>query len=225
MTFSIVARCPQTGHFGIAAVTALPAVGKLVTHAHPRAGAVATQALLNPYLGIDGVRMLREGADAHAVRDALVAADPCIESRQFGIVDAAGRAVTHTGARNLDWAGAVTGEGYAVQGNRLAGAHVVAAIADAFAREPGNPLPRRLIEALEAGAAAGGDRDGERSATIYIVADEEYPLWDIRVDEHRAPIAELRRLHDIFASDLLPHIRRMPSRTDPGGSDDDACIV
>ncbi len=224
MTFSIVARCPHTGHFGIAAVTALPAVGKLVTHAHPRAGAVATQALLNPYLGIDGVRMLREGANAHAVRDALVAADPGIESRQFGIVDAEGRAVTHTGSNNLAWAGATTGEGFAVQGNRLAGAHVVAAIADAFTREPNDPLPNRLIEALEAGATAGGDRDGERSATIYIVADEEYPLWDIRVDEHREPIAELRRLHDIFARDLLPHIKRMPSRADPAGSADE-CIV
>ncbi|MCC5976610.1 MAG: DUF1028 domain-containing protein [Salinarimonas sp.] len=224
MTFSIVARCPLTGQFGIAAVTALPAVGKLVTHAHPGAGAVATQALLNPYLGIDGVRMLRDGADAQTVRAALIASDPCIESRQFGIVDANGQAVTHTGSQNLDWAGAVTRPGFAVQGNRLTGADVVHAIADAFAREPGDPLPKRLIEALEAGAAAGGDRDGERSATIYIVADEEYPLWDIRVDEHREPIAELRRLHDIFARELLPHIRRMPSRSDPAGSSDD-CIV
>lgn len=224
MTFSIVARCPQSGHFGIAAVTALPAVGKLVTHAHPHAGAVATQALLNPYLGIDGVQMLREGAGAAEVKAALCARDPRIEARQFGIVDAAGRAVTHTGAENLAWAGALTGEGYAVQGNRLAGAHVVHAIADAFAREPGASLPSRLIAALEAGAAAGGDLEGERSATIYIVADEEYPLWDIRVDEHNEPIAELRRLHDIFARDLLPHIRKMPSRADPGGAGED-CVI
>lgn len=224
MTFSIVARCPQLGHFGIAAVTALPAVGKLVTHAHPGAGAVATQARLNPYLGIDGVRLLREGHDAHAVRARLRALDPRIESRQFGIVDRHGNAVTHTGEENLPWAGAVTGEGYAVQGNRLAGAHVVHAIADAFMREQGAPLPQRLIEALEAGAAAGGDLDGERSATIYVVAQEEYPLWDIRVDEHVSPIAELRRLHDIFARELLPEIKRMPSRGDPGGSSEE-CIV
>ncbi|MGY6568283.1 MAG: DUF1028 domain-containing protein [Salinarimonas sp.] len=224
MTFSIVARCPQSGHFGIAAVTALPAVGKLVTHAHPGAGAVATQARLNPYLGIDGVRLLREGHDAHAVRARLRALDPRIESRQFGIVDRHGNAVTHTGEENLPWAGAVTGEGYAVQGNRLAGAHVVHAIADAFMRDQGAPLPQRLIEALEAGAAAGGDLDGERSATIYVVAQEEYPLWDIRVDEHVSPIAELRRLHDIFARELLPEIKRMPSRGDPGGSSEE-CIV
>lgn len=224
MTFSIVARCPQSGHFGIAAVTALPAVGKLVTHAHPGAGAVATQARLNPYLGIDGVRLLREGHDAQSVRARLREADPRIESRQFGIVDRDGNAVTHTGEENLPWAGAVTGEGYAVQGNRLAGAHVVRAIADAFTRERGASLPQRLIEALEAGAAAGGDLEGERSATIYIVAQEEYPLWDIRVDEHASPIAELRRLHDIFSRELLPEIRRMPSRADPAGSSEE-CVV
>ncbi len=222
MTFSIVARCPHTGQFGVAAMTALPAVGKLVTHAHPGAGAVATQARLNPYLGIDGVALLRQGLGAEAVRSRLVAADPRIEARQFAVVDAQGRTAVFTGAECLDWAGSRQGDGFSVQGNRLAGEDVVEAIAASFGARPSRSLAERMMNGLEAGMEAGGDRKGERSATIYIVESEEYPLWDIRVDDHPEPLAELRRLHGVFAQKLLPEIRRMPSRADPAGSGEEA---
>lgn len=221
MTVSIIARCARSGQFGVAAATAVPAVGKLLTHAAPRIGAIATQARLNPYLGIDGLALLREGLSAHEVLERLRARDPRIEARQVAVIDAAGRTAAHTGAENLDYAEHRALEGFSVQGNRLVGPGVLDAMIETFLARQEADLAERFIETLEAAAAAGGDRDGERSATIYIMASEEYPLWDIRVDAADHPIAELRRLHDVFARELLPEICRMPSRADPGGAADE----
>ena len=222
MTISIIARCPKTGEFGIAAATAVPAVGKLLTHALPKIGAVATQAMLNPYLGIDGVRLLAEGRSARAVVDELSAADERAERRQFAVIDRAGDTAVWTGSGCKDWAGSVEGKGFSVQGNRLTGPDVVNAAAEAFEATGGDDLVDRLLRALEAAAIGpDGDRLGERSATIYIVAGEDYPLWDIRVDEHHDPISELARLRQVFAAELLPHIRSMPKREEPGGEPGD----
>lgn len=217
MTFSLVARCAATGQFGVAAATAMPAVGKLLTHAAPRAGAVATQARLNPYLGIDGLALLRQGLDAAAVRHRLCAADPAIAQRQFAVIDPRGRTAAHTGEACLPWAGALQGRDFSAQGNRLAGPEVLEAAAAAFRRAPSEPLADRLLAALEAGVAAGGDREGESSATLYVMDTEEYPLWDIRVDSHPDPIAELHRLQAIFHQRLIPEIRAMPTRDNPAG--------
>lgn len=206
---------------GVAAVTALPGVGKLVTHAFPGTGAVATQARVNPYLGIDGIAHLRAGLEARDVLDRLRAQDPRDALRQFAVVDAAGNAVAWTGSECLDWAGSKTASGYAIQGNRLVGPEVLAAASEAFEKAHDEPLEVRFLAALEAGVAVGGDAKGERSATVYIVDTEEYPLWDIRVDEHANPIEELKRLHLLFAAQLVPHIRRMPTRANPAGEDDD----
>lgn len=222
MTFSIVARCPDTGHLGVGAATAMPAVGKLLAHAAADIGAVATQARLNPYLGIDGLRLLQHGHSAEVVREILVARDPRAERRQFAVLDRDGRTAAWTGGNCIDWAGHQEHENFSVQGNRLAGPEVLEAMAEAFRAGAGEPLDERLMLALEAGARAGGDTQGERSAAIYIVEEEEYPLWDIRVDEHSEPFAELRRLHDLFRDELIPQIRRMPTRRDPSG---DACEV
>jgi uncharacterized Ntn-hydrolase superfamily protein len=217
MTFSIVARCAKTGQFGVGAVTGVPAVGKLLTHAAGGVGAVATQAKLNPYLGIDGLQMLRDGLTAAEVRDRLVGSDPAIERRQFAVIDRTGATAVHTGKQCLKWAGALQRDGYSIQGNRLAGEAVLTQAAEAFERGSDEPLSNRLMNALAAGDAAGGDLKGEVSATIYIMAGEEYPLWDIRVDHHPDPIAELRRLHGVFSRELLPEICRMPTRANPGG--------
>lgn len=216
MTLSIVARCPGTGQFGVAAATAVPAVGKLLTHAAPGVGAVATQARLNPYLGIDGIRLLEEGRTAQQVVDELAAADPMSNRRQFAVVDARGRSAVWTGSDCKDWAGAETAEGLSVQGNRLTGPDVVAKAAERYRDMQGDDFVDRLIQSLEAGTRAGGDRLGERSATVFIVDVEEYPVWDIRVDEHHSPIEELKRLRQVFAVELLPHIRRMPRRRGEG---------
>lgn len=214
MTFSIVARCPRTGQFGVGAMTAMPAVGKLLTHAFPHVGAFATQALVNPYLGIDGIELLREGLNAEEAIERLRGNDPEIERRQIACVDKQGRTAAYTGSQCLTWAGHRCRQDYTIQGNRLEGPHVLDAMEKAFLAEPGEPLADRFVETLAAADAVGGDKKEERSATVYIFDEEEYPLWDIRVDEHDDPVKELRRVHEVFRRDLIPHILKMPKRED-----------
>lgn len=217
MTFSLIARCTDTGHLGVAAVTAMPAVGKLLTHAISGVGVVATQARINPYLGIDGVKHLEKRLSVEEARRRLVDWDPRADLRQVALLDAAGNTAAWTGANCPHWAGHIEQEGLSAQGNRLAGRHVLESAVAAFDTAQGKGLDERFMEALEAGVAAGGDKKGHCSATIYIMATEEYPLWDIRVDQHDDPIAELRRLHDIFSEKVVPQIQRMPTRENPAG--------
>ena len=217
MTFSIVARCPRSGQFGVAAATAMPAVGKLLSHAAAGAGAVATQAQVNPYLGLDGLQLLRQGLSAEQALERLKGTDPCMELRQCALIDAQGDSLCWTGDKCLPWAGSLSGEQFSVQGNRLVGPQVLDAVAEAFRHAETRPLIERLIEALDAGDRCGGDRHGESSAVIYVVDQEEYPLWDIRVDHHLDPVAELRRLHKVFAREVLPEILAMPTRDNPAG--------
>lgn len=217
MTFSIVAKCGSTGQFGVSAVTAMPAVGKLLTHASPGIGAIATQARINPYLGIDGLDFLRQGLSAKETLDRLKQLDPRYDLRQFAVIDRSGEVAVWTGEGCLDWSGHHIDAGFSVQGNRIAGPQVLDAAAAAFKRMLDAPLDQRLIEALAAGDHAGGDTKGGRSATIYVVDTEDYPLWDIRVDEHQHPVEELKRLHAVFARDVVPHIRKMPTRANPAG--------
>lgn len=217
MTFSIIGRCARTGQFGIAAATAMPAIGKLLTHAAAGKGAVATQARINPYLGIDGLDLLQQGLEAQAVIDRLAEMDPRMDLRQVAVLDAEGRAAAHTGEGCPAWAGHLTVKDCSVQGNRVAGPGVLEKAQEAFLRDPGALLPQRLLEALRAGDAEGGDLKGEHSATIYVVDSEEYPLWDIRVDEHARPLDELERLFHVFAERVVPQIQLMPSRANPAG--------
>jgi uncharacterized Ntn-hydrolase superfamily protein len=221
VTLSIVARCKRTGQFGVGAMTAVPAVGKLLAHAAARTGAVATQARVNPYLGLDGLALLRQRLCAADVLTALRRADPRIEARQLGLIDAAGRTASFTGSECMPWAGSLEGDGFTVQGNRLAGRAVLEAAAAAFEQHAARPLPERLIEALCAGDGAGGDRHEEESASVYVVDLEDYPLWDLRVDQNDAPLEELRRLHAVFRDRLLPEILRMPTRGNPAGAPDE----
>jgi uncharacterized Ntn-hydrolase superfamily protein len=224
MTFSLVARCARTGQFGIAAVTAVPAVGKLLTHAAAGVGAVATQARVNPYLGIDGLDLLRQGLSAGAVHEALLTTDPAIHFRQFAVIDREGHTAVFTGEACLDWCGSLQRDGFSVQGNRLAGPHVLTRAADRFEVMPDEPLADRLLEALAEGVAAGGDVKGEVSATVYVMDTEAYPLWDIRVDHHLEPLTELRRLHEVFREKVVPEIRDMPTRENPAGTEGEVPI-
>lgn len=217
MTFSIVARCPTTGQLGVAAVTAVPAVGKLLTWAAPRAGAVATQAHINPYLGFDALPLLRAGRDADETLREVLGADPHRDLRQLAIVDGVGRVAVHTGEAATDWKGHRVGEAFVVCGNYLVGPSTVDAMFDAFATASGE-LAERLVVALEAGVRAGGDRRGCSSATVYVVDQEEYPLWDVRVDDHASPLRELRRLYGVFRDHVVPEIRKMPKRGEAGGA-------
>jgi uncharacterized Ntn-hydrolase superfamily protein len=222
VTFSIAARCQTTGELGVAALTNALGVGKLVVHARARIGAAATQAEVNPYLAIDALARLADGVPApQAVREVL-AGDPGREHRQLGLVDATGPAVAHTGAQAPGWAGHRLGDGVTVQGNRLESSEVVDAALEAFLASEGE-LVQRLIDALAAGLDRGGDAEGHRSAGLTVVDREAYPLWDLRVDHDDDPLGRLREEARLLGDELIPQIRRMPTRAHPlGGLDVDA---
>ena len=213
MTFSIVARDPDTDDLGVAVASKFLAVGSVVPWARAGVGAVATQALANVRYGPDGLVALASGVLAQPVLDALIGADPGAAQRQLGIVDALGGAATYTGAGCLPWAGGRTGPGYAVQGNILAGPHVVEAIVEAFVAA-GGPLPDRLLAALLAGDRAGGDRRGRQSAALLVVRanggyGEGDDRWiDLRVDDHPDPVPELLRIRGVW--------RVLMERPEPG---------
>src|SRR5262245_27084316 len=168
MTWSIIARDKATGSFGIAVATKFFAAGARVPFIAPGVGAIATQALVNPFYGTNGLRLLRDGMTADAVVTALVAADDGRDHRQTHIMDASGRIAAHTGAACIDWAGHLVGDGFSVAGNMLAGAQVLDETAAAYVASGAMPFPRRMITAMLAGEAAGGDRRGKQSAALLI---------------------------------------------------------
>jgi uncharacterized Ntn-hydrolase superfamily protein len=199
-TYSIVACDRERGELGVAVQSKFLAVGSLVSWAEADVGAVATQAWMNPDFGPDGLALLRSGLDAEAALERLVSADPGRDRRQVGIVDASGRAVSYTGSGCLEYAGSRLGEHYAVQGNILLSAATVDAMAEAYERSPMAPLAERLLAALVDAQAAGGDRRGQQSAALLVVAKGRGyggcdVLVDLRVDDHERPVEELARLH------------------------------
>jgi uncharacterized Ntn-hydrolase superfamily protein len=220
MTFSLVAADPATGHVGVAAMTGMPGVGKLVAHARAQLGAAASQAMMNPYLAYDGLHLLSEGVTAEEALAEVIEADPGREGRQLGLVDLQGGSASYTGSLPEDWKGHRTGPYYACQGNRLAGPEVVDDAVAAFLATEGKPLSERFLAALDAGEEAGGDTMGHRSATLVVMGTELYPLWDLRIDEADDPLQELHERHDTFAEELLPEILMLPTRDDPLGGFD-----
>jgi uncharacterized Ntn-hydrolase superfamily protein len=198
-TFSIVAHDPETGDLGVAVQSKFLGVGAVVPWARAGVGAVATQAFANTTYGPRGLDMLADGKAPEDVLKALTDPDEGRARRQVGIVDAKGRAASYTGEKAMAWAGHVVGEGFACQGNILAGEAVVSAMAKAF-RESKEPLPERLVAALAAGQAAGGDKRGRQSAAVLVVREaggyggftDRYV--DLRVEDHQTPIAELARV-------------------------------
>ncbi len=213
-TFSVVAHCPRSGQLGLAISTALPAVGGLCCFVEAGVGAIATQSWVNPGLGLDGLAALRAGATATAALDLALAGDVEPQLRQIGLVDARGRSAAFTGSACTGWAGQITGAGYSVQGNMLTGEATLRAMAAAV--EDTTPdLAERLMRALEAGQAAGGDFRGKQSAALRVHDTEPWPLVDLRVDEHPEPVAELRRIHDLAAVQLTPFVLALPRRNSP----------
>lgn len=217
MTFSVVALCPRTGQLGVAAVTGMPGVGKLLSWALRRVGAVATQSWVNPYLGVDALDLLENGHPARKALDAVIAMDDGRDQRQVGIVDAKGRTATWTGSACEAWAGHLEGDGWSVQGNLLHSGETLQACAEVLRASTDLDLVERLVRTLEAGQSAGGDRRGARSATVYVVASEQFPLWDMRIDDDPEPLEALRRLQHAFAEELLPQILKLPTREDTLG--------
>lgn len=199
MTYSIVARDPETGSLGVAVQSHYFSVGSIVSWAEPGVGAIATQSLAEVTYGPLGLGLLRGGKDPGAALAALRSADEGEATRQVAMVDASGRVAAHTGDRCIAEAGHVVADGWSVQANMMTRATVWDAMADAFERSTGE-LPLRMLAALDAAEAEGGDIRGQQSAALLVVPGEG-PAWqkaiDLRVEDHRTPLAELRRLVDL----------------------------
>jgi uncharacterized Ntn-hydrolase superfamily protein len=201
-TFSIVAFDPETDSLGVAVQSKFLAVGSVVPWARAGVGAVATQAMANYNYGPHGLDLMSEGNSAEQTVQALTSADEDREHRQVGIVDALGRASTFTGSECFDWAGGVTGEHYAAQGNILLGRETVEAMASTYEQTDGD-LAARLLSALDAGQGAGGDSRGKQSAALIVVREgggyggDNDRVVDLRVDDHPEPIRELIRIRDL----------------------------
>ncbi len=201
-TFSIAARDPDTGDLGVAVASKFLAVGAYVPTAKAGVGAVASQAHVNTTYGARALALLAGGASPDDCVAAFHAEDPAIDVRQVGIVAADGASATFTGDACHAWAGGIAGTNFAAQGNILTGPDVVDALVTTFARDD-LPFPERLVEALRAADAAGGDRRGRESAALLVVGEAKgyaglTDRWiDLRVDDHPTPIAELGRLLEL----------------------------
>ena len=216
-TFSIVAYSEDEAAWGVAVASKFPAVGAVVPWARADAGAVATQSYSKIGYGPDGLDLLEKGAAAPEVLSSLLAADENASVRQVAMVDAQGQVAAHTGGDCHDWAGHKTGNGYSVQGNLLADAGVIEAMASGFLASEGE-LADRLVRALRAGEVAGGDRRGKQSAAVQVVrvnggyGNDNDRYLDLRVDDAQEPVLalmDLVQLHHLYfqtakAEDLLP---------------------
>jgi uncharacterized Ntn-hydrolase superfamily protein len=224
MTWSIIARDNATSQFGIAVATRFFAVGARVPHIAAGIGGIATQALVNPYYGIDGVRLLREGRQPRDIVETLIAADAGRESRQLHIMDASGRIASHTGRECVDWCGHIEGNRFSIAGNMLAGARVLDDSAKAYVANEHLPFAQRLIAAMRSGEAAGGDKRGKQSAALLIHGNEEWSDLDLRVDDHSDPLTELERLERVSRERWVHFRQFLPTRQNPAGITDRATI-
>ncbi|WP_406858117.1 DUF1028 domain-containing protein [Alsobacter sp. KACC 23698] len=217
MTWSIVARDPRTGAFGVAVTTCAFAVGARVPYGCGRVGAIATQSFVNPFFGVDGLQLLKEGRSAAKTLAILVAADPGASNRQAHVVDRDGETAVYTGADCVDWCGALSATGVSVAGNMLAGPQVTARTLQSYQENAALDFDERLLRALEAGQEAGGDKRGKQSAALRIWTTEVYPAMDIRVDDAPEPLTELRRLWRMAHQRYVPFQAVGPTRARPGG--------
>jgi uncharacterized Ntn-hydrolase superfamily protein len=224
MTWSIVAR-DASGAFGVAISSKFFAVGALCRHVRRSVGAAATQALVNPMYGAAALDALARGCSPEEAIAQIICGDEGREHRQIHLIGAAGAAAVHTGTACVEWCGHTIGDGFSVAGNMLAGPQVVEQTVAAYrSADPGLPFAERLIAALEAGEAAGGDKRGKQSAALLIYTTEDYSALDIRVDDHAEPLQELRRLYGKSLERYQPFISCLPSRARPAGITDRAVI-
>lgn len=202
-TYSIVARDPDTGEMGVAVQSHWFSVGTVVSWAEAGVGAVATQSFVNKSFGPRGLALLKSGLTAQQVLDSLLSDDPGQAVRQLAIVDIQGNVATHTGSSCIQYAAHYQGNQYSVQANMMLNGKVPAAMAVAYEKSKGKPLAERMLGALEAGQAAGGDIRGKQSAAILVVpARSQGKPWDertvdLRVDDSKEPVQELKRLYNV----------------------------
>jgi uncharacterized Ntn-hydrolase superfamily protein len=220
MTWSIIARDEQTDRIAIAVATRFFAVGALVSHIKTGAGVVASQAFINPYFGPKGLALLEAGMSAENVVAELTTADEGRHHRQLHVMDRDGRFAAYTGAACIDWCGHEVRGTFSVAGNMLVGSAVLAETIRAYEVQAAVPFARRLIAAMRAGEAAGGDKRGRQSAALLIHDREDYPLYDLRVDDHTDPLGELERLEEVARQRWVHFRRQMPSHNRPSGLTD-----
>jgi uncharacterized Ntn-hydrolase superfamily protein len=224
MTWSLIAKDNATGQIAIAVATRFFAVGARVPHIAPAIGGIATQALVNPYYGIDGVKLLREGRAPQDIVETLIATDGGHASRQLHIMDARGRIAAYTGKDCVDWCGHLKGDGFSIAGNMLVSGRVLDDTAQTYLANAGMPFARRLIAAMRAGEEAGGDKRGRQSAALLIYGEEEWSDLDLRVDDHTDPLTELERLEAVSRERWVHFRKYLPSRKNPSGITDRAVI-
>ena len=216
MTWSIAAR-DGDGTFGVAIASRFFAVGALCVHTRRKLGALATQALMNPLYGPQGIELLAAGASAEDVVRRLIDADEGRAQRQLHVIGASGRPAAWTGEQCIDWCGHAVHDDFSVAGNMLAGPEVLDATVAAFVASRGRPLGERLLAAMAAGDAAGGDKRGKQAAALRLHGDDDYPRLDLRVDDHAEPLAELRRLYEKSLERFQTFLACLPGRHDPVG--------
>jgi uncharacterized Ntn-hydrolase superfamily protein len=226
MTWSIVACDPDTGHLGIAVASRFFAVGCAVPYIKGRIGAVATQAFVSPLYGVDGLKLLEEGRAPEETIAALISRDEGHRQRQMHLIDAGGRNAAFTGENCVDWAGHLVDRNVSVAGNMLAGPQVIAETLRVYKEKAaaGVPLAERLLDAMDAGEAAGGDKRGRQSAAIVIHRDQDYAWLRIHADDHAEPLVELRRLYAVAQERYLHVAETMPTRENPHGMIDRSII-
>ena len=223
MTWSIIAR-DTSGAFGVAVASRFFAVGALCPHARSGVGALATQALVNPLYAAPALDALARDASPTAIIQQLTAADEGRDHRQLHLIGASGEAAAYTGSACIDWCGHTSGKGYSVAGNMLAGPQVIEATALAYEANAQLPFAERLLSALAAGEAAGGDKRGKQAAALLTYTTEDYCALDLRVDDHAEPILELQRLYQKSLERFQPFSSCLPSRRQPAGITDRAVI-
>lgn len=216
MTWSILAR-DANGHLGVAIASRFFSVGALCVHTRRGVGAISTQALMNPLYGQAGLDLLAQGRPAPEVIATLIAGDEGREQRQVHVLPVHGPGAAFTGTQCIDWCGHLLRDGFSVAGNMLAGPRVIEATAEAFLNSRGRDMAERLLDAMAAGEAAGGDKRGKQSAALRIHADEDYLALDLRVDDHADPLSELRRLHAVSLERFQPFLSCLPGRGRPSG--------
>lgn len=219
MTWSIVAR-DASGALGVAVASRAFAVGALCPHARSGVGALSTQALVNLHYAQPGLDLLAQGVVPGEVVERLTQPDLGRDHRQVHMIDAAGRTAAFTGAKCVDWCGHVAGAGYSVAGNMLAGPQVIAECARTYEASATAPFAERLLAALAAGEAAGGDKRGKQAAALLVVTTERYPFLDIRVDDHEEPLTELCRLYEKSFERYQALLSCLPSQAQPFGVTD-----
>jgi uncharacterized Ntn-hydrolase superfamily protein len=223
MTWSIVAR-DSSGALGTIVASRFFAVGALCPHVHSGVGALCTQALVNPLYGPRGLALLAQGNAPTDVVRTLTFADAGRDHRQLHLIDTEGNIAAHTGVECIDWCGQIAGDGFSVAGNMLTGPQVIEQTAQFYDAGRELPFAERLIAAMQAGEAAGGDKRGKQAVALVLCTTEAYPTLDLRVDDHPDPLAELNRLYVKSLERFQPFVACLPSRARPAGITDRATI-